>query len=273
MADADRLFGHVDCPLAWSGNRGDGGMKYVERVRACQSDWGSLLDQWADRILPRRCLVCSLGCGPEGICVDCLRDLPWNRSPCQRCGLPLPGGVGGTCGACLLRPPPFHYVVSPLLYRFPVRQLIRQFKFRRNFAAGAALTGLLGRHLLANGTDPPDCLVPVPMHGARLLFRGFNQAHDIARQLGRTSGTPLLDHDLRRPRRTRAQTGLDAIERRRNLRGAFAWHGRVLAGKHVALVDDVMTTGTTVGECTRVLRKAGAERVDIWVLARAARAT
>ena len=145
----------------------------------------------------------------------------------------------------------------------------QRFKFRRDLAAGRALAGLLYGRLLDVCPDRPDLIVPVPLHRFRLLRRGFNQAFEIAHHIARQLEAPLPAHDLRRTRPTPAQTGLDAAQRRRNLRGAFTWRGRSLAGSHVALVDDVMTTGTTVRECTRVLRKAGAERVDIWVLARA----
>lgn len=243
-------------------------MQYVERFLGCQPIGMNWVDRLADRLLPRRCLVCSLDSRPVGICDYCLKDLPWNTQPCLCCGLPLPGDHNGICGPCLRRPPAFERTVSPLLFEYPVRELIRQFKFRRNLAAGRALTRLLHRQLLA--CDRPDCLLPVPLHGFRLFRRGFNQAFDIARYIGVKLEIPVLAEGLRRIRPTRAQSGLDADERRRNLRGAFAWHGQTLAGKHVALVDDVMTTGTTVRECTRVLGKAGAGRVDIWVLARAA---
>ena len=218
-----------------------------------------------------RCLSCSLDCGREGLCDSCRQGLPWNESPCRRCGLPLQGDPDRVCGPCLLRPPVFERTISPLLYEFPVRELIQQFKFRRNLAAGRALAGLFSGHLSNMQAEFPDCLVPVPLHGFRLFRRSFNQAFDLARQIGNELDIPLLDYSLRRTRPTRTQTGLTAGERRKNLRGAFAWHGLPLQGMHVALVDDVMTTGTTVKECTRVLRKSGAERVDIWVIARAAR--
>ena len=224
-----------------------------------------------DQLLPMRCLLCSLDCGRAGLCDPCRQDLPWNDAPCRLCGIPLQGDSDGVCGPCLARPPVFERTVSPLLYEFPVRELIQQFKFRRNLAAGRALAGLFSGHLLKARVEIPDRLVPVPLHGFRLFNRGFNQAFDLARQIGRELDIPLLEYSLRRTRRTRAQAGLDAGERRKNLRGAFTWHGRPLSGMHVALVDDVMTTGTTVKECAGILRKAGVMRVDIWVIARAAK--
>jgi ComF family protein len=159
--------------------------------------------------------------------------------------------------------------VSPLIYEFPVRQLVQQFKFRRNLAAGRALSELFTGHLSNTSTEFPNGLVPVPLHGTRLFSRGFNQAFEIARHLHGKFQIPLVDYNLRRTRRTRAQAGLEADERRKNLQGAFSWHGDELSGRHIALVDDVMTTGATVKACARVLKKAGARRVDIWVLARA----
>jgi ComF family protein len=102
-----------------------------------------------------------------------------------------------------------------------------------------------------------------------MLSRGFNQAYELAGYAGRVLDLPLHASALRRRRNTRAQSGLSRKQRRQNLRGAFSWHGSRKPGRHVALIDDVMTTGTTVTECARILKKAGAKRVDVWVAARA----
>lgn len=101
------------------------------------------------------------------------------------------------------------------------------------------------------------------------MNRGFNQAYELASHVARLLEIPLCPGSLRRRRNTKAQSGLSRKQRKNNVRGAFYWHGSKKPGAHVALVDDVMTTGTTVGECTYVLKKAGVKRVDIWVAARA----
>jgi len=112
-------------------------------------------------------------------------------------------------------------------------------------------------------------LIPVPLHHLRMIKRGFNQACELGSYPSRLLGIPLLATGLRRKRNTKAQSGLSRKQRRRNVRGAFYWHGRKQPGRHVALIDDVMTTGTTVSECARVLKQAGTQRVDVWVPTRA----
>lgn len=112
-------------------------------------------------------------------------------------------------------------------------------------------------------------LVPVPLHRFRLIKRGFNQAYELARYIGATLGIEVKMESLRRNRHTSAQSGLSRKQRRKNVRGAFYWKSYQRPAPHIALVDDVMTTGTTAMECTSVLKKAGAKRVDVWVAARA----
>ena len=117
----------------------------------------------------------------------------------------------------------------------------------------------------------PDTLVPVPLHAWRQFRRGFNQSYELAARVGKTLGIRFQAHGLRRRRPTRAQSGLNRRQRHRNVRGAFEWVAWQSPRRHVALVDDVMTTGTTVAECAGVLKRAGARRVDVWLAARAMR--
>lgn len=245
-------------------------MKYVEALWACQPDWRSAVDRAIDYLLPACCVVCRLPAAPSGMCHGCREGLPWSGNACTVCGLPLPGGVPQHCGRCLRRRPPFDGVTSAFWYQFPVRELIRRYKFQRDVAAGGALAALWAERIAGTHPVRPDYVVPVPSHGWRLLRRGFNQAYDLARRVSRDTGLPLLHHDLRRSRHTRQQAGLDAASRRRNLSGAFRWHGQALQGECLALVDDVMTTGATIEACARTLKLAGAGRVEVWVLARAA---
>jgi len=156
-----------------------------------------------------------------------------------------------------------------LQYQFPVDRLVQSLKFKRQLAAGRVLSHLLCEWITDEGCDLPDMLIPVPLHRLRMFRRGFNQAFELADYAGRALDVPLLTGVLRRHRNTRAQSGLSRKQRRKNVRGAFYWHGPIKPARHVALVDDVMTTGTTVSECARVLKKAGAKRVDVWVAARA----
>jgi len=159
--------------------------------------------------------------------------------------------------------------MCPLRYEFPADRLVQAFKFKRQLAAGRILSHLMCEQVIGRGIPHPDALIPVPLHSFRMIKRGFNQAYELGNYLGRILDIPLLGSSLRRNRNTKAQSGLSRKQRRKNVRGAFYWRGRTLPGKHIALVDDVMTTGTTMAECTRVLKKAGARRVDVWLAARA----
>ncbi|MBW8369161.1 MAG: ComF family protein [Arenimonas sp.] len=216
-------------------------------------------------MLPARCLVCrEPGSRGQDLCGACRTDLPFNRVACARCALPLP--VAGLCGACLRQPPPFTASRAVLVYRFPADQLLPRFKFHGDLAAGRLLSQLMAEEL-ADAPRPP-ALVPLPLHPARLRQRGDDPALELARPLARALGLPLRDDLLRRVRATSPQSELDAASRRHNVRSAFsAPNPRALPG-HVALVDDVMTTGATLAEATRALLRAGVARVDLWVAAR-----
>lgn len=223
-----------------------------------------------DGLLPRHCVLCGLESGPHNLCPGCAADLPRIGHGCRLCALPLPVLDSSYCGACLVRPPPWHRAVAALEYQFPVDHLVSRFKYRRNLACGEVLGRELVRAVMRNCDQRPDCILPVPMHGSRHRSRLINQADLLARRLGRELRIPVHGRLLCRIRPTPAQSGLDAVSRRRNLRGAIRLHadGRKppRLGR-VALVDDVMTTGTTLSECARVLTAAGACRVVTWVAA------
>ena len=146
--------------------------------------------------------------------------------------------------------------------------LVAGLKFHDRLAGGRLLGELLARHLLVRGGPLPELILPIPLHPRRLRQRGFNQALELALPLGRRLGVPLDRHSCRRNRATQPQTELDLKQRRRNLRNAFALAGP-LPARHIALVDDVVTTGSTSNELARLLKRAGAERVEVWAAARA----
>jgi ComF family protein len=229
-----------------------------------------LIDGWhALRawLLPWRCLLCGAP-GAEGtdLCVDCAAELPRNRSCCARCALPL-AIPAAQCGQCLRRTPPWDAAWAPFRYGWPLDRLESRFKFGRDLAAGRSLVRLWQDEPLR--TTLPSLILPVPLHRARLRRRGYNQALELARPLGRALGVPVRHDLLLRTRATTAQSELDAPARRRNVRGAFALRANAQLPAHVAILDDVMTTGTTLAECARVLRRAGVRRIDAWALARA----
>lgn len=208
------------------------------------------------------------GAGTDGLdlCAACRAELPWNEQACRRCGLPL-AGVEPVCGLCRLAPPPLQRVQCALRYEFPLDRLLPRLKFHGDLAAGAVLAQLL--HWTLDPDDMPAALVPVPLHRARLRQRGYDQALELARALAGLGAPPVRADLLQRVRATAAQTRLDARARQGNLEHAFAVRGGPTLPAHVALVDDVMTTGATLHACARVLRAAGVQRVDAWCVARA----
>jgi ComF family protein len=161
-------------------------------------------------------------------------------------------------------------VFAPYLYRYPVNRLIRRLKFSGERVYGRLLGQLLAGALAGQAAGLPKAIVPMPLHASRFRQRGFNQAHDIARYVACSLGLPLVASVLQRVHATREQSGLTLAERRVNVRGAFAAVGEPPV-THVALVDDVFTTGCTAAEAASALRRAGVERVEVWAVARADR--
>jgi ComF family protein len=217
--------------------------------------------------LPATCALCAAGSGESSLCGGCRRALPW--LPPERCPVcAAPSADSAVCGACLAEPPAFRRSFAPLKYEFPADALIHAFKYAGNLPLGETLAQLL-RDAVA-GAPPPHVLVPMPLHPARLRERGFNQALELARRVGQALGLPVRARACLRLRDTPPQASLPWKERQGNIRGAFACR-EDLSGKHVAVVDDVMTTGHTLDELARALTRAGAAEVSCWVVARAVR--
>ncbi len=217
------------------------------------------------------CVLCQRPDSPSGLCRGCANDLPYCRQACAQCGLPLTG-IEETphllCGECLHRPPPFDSVKSLCLYAHPANSLIQRYKFGGQRAYGRALAEELARRL-AEETVRPEGLIPCPLHRRRLWGRGFNQAAEIAEWLGTALTIPVHYRLIERTRATRTQTGLSRTERLGNLRGAFRLTGK--PPRHVALIDDVFTTGATATALAELLRKGGCQQVEVWTLARTGR--
>jgi ComF family protein len=221
-------------------------------------------------LLPSTCLLCgAAGTAEQDLCAGCAADLPRNTPACPGCALPLAAVQTGLCEHCRSRPQPFDRAFVPFRYRPPVDFLIRGLKFTGRLSHARLLGELFAATLAERNAPLPDCIIPVPLHPLRLRERGFNQALELARATGRHFGIPLLAEGLRRVRHTTPQIQLDAQRRQTNLLGAFVI-GRPLIGSRVALVDDVITTASTVAECARVLRGGGATDIEIWAIGRAA---
>lgn len=177
------------------------------------------------------------------------------------CALPIPDGE--VCGACLSKPPAFDFTRAAYSYSFPVDVLIQAFKYQGNLA----LVPVLAAELLPKANHQLDYIIPVPLSTARLRERGFNQALEIARIISKRSGVSLLANACSRIRDSPPQAGLPWKERAKNIRGAFTCNAE-LRGKKVALLDDVMTTGATLNELAKAVRKRGAIEISAWVVAR-----
>ena len=219
-------------------------------------------------LLPHSCVICGLSLAEGHFCGACRSDLPWTGIACERCGKPLavPLPPGAYCSDCQLRPPPFEKAFAPLLYIFPVDGALKALKFRRQLFYAPAF-GKLFLPLLEEIFADVDALLPVPLHPRRHARRGFNQAAELCRPLRRKSGLPVIGN-VRRVRFTKPQSGLDALERRRNMKAAFAVRGS-LYFRHPLVVDDVITTGETCRQLAGTLLAAGAERVSVLAVARA----
>ena len=231
-----------------------------------------------DVFLPPICHICHSFI-PDAdtlhICPACCELLPPISSPlCPACGIPFLGvGDDHRCGACLIHPPHFDTARSAFLYEAAIRDLIHSFKYHQQthlryplaLLMLAVVTDIMRDHRL-------NLIIPVPLHRSRLRQRGFNQAVLLGRVLSHHLLIPMQFDTLARTRRTEPQVELSASERRQNVKGAFSVHKPdKIVGRRILLIDDVMTTGSTMDECANELKKAGATTVIAATIARTAR--
>jgi ComF family protein len=241
----------------------------------------AILQHITDLIAPPVCALC-LGDGQRldeiwgiDLCLYCEQAFSLLATPCPRCGEPH---ASAGCRRCSNQPPPFDAAFCAFRYEDPVDLLITNLKFRHELACARVLGMLFARRYLNSGYALPQCLIPMPLHASRYRERGFNQCAEIARHLAPrlrdASGRCLQRRAdlLQRVRATHAQSGLTAAERAANLAGAFLARRDIAMPQHIALLDDVMTTGHTAAAAAQALKDAGCQRVEIWACARAVRA-
>ncbi|MBT8131703.1 MAG: ComF family protein [Gammaproteobacteria bacterium] len=233
-----------------------------------QFDWFNVLHAAEHWLMPFSCVVCGCSARQRDICRDCALELPWNRDCCRRCALPL-ARPAILCGQCSTRLPPWFSARSAFVYDFPVNSLLRKLKFSRQLPNGRVLGELTAEWIASFDDEKPNIIVPVPLHWRRQIKRQFNQAEEIARPISRRLKIPLANNLCYRRRATKQQHGLTATLRRRNLRDAFLVKGNT-EQTHIALVDDVMTTGSTLRELSKAFLQSGASRIDVWTAARVA---
>jgi len=228
-------------------------------------------------VYPSFCEICGSFLekpGEKVICRKCLNQLRPNLSAhCDVCGRFFEGaGESHLCGACLRRRPPFSRHRSFTRHDGKAREVVLLFKYRGNEILGKHLAGLIAAALGGEDDlwDGVDAVIPVPLHPEKLRKRGYNQAAVLARQLAGLKGLPFLGNRLIKARNNPAQTSLDAADRQANVRGAYlVRRAESVKGRTVLLVDDVFTTGATIGECSRTLVRAGAREVRAVTFAQA----
>lgn len=237
---------------------------------SCQPDILNKVYHWLK--IKQSCLLCD---APShqliALCDDCEAELPWLGWHCSQCALPMPDQQA-LCADCTHNPPFFSKVVTPLQFTFPVDTLISRFKYQQNWPYGQLLSTLLLQYLnyyFDEGGQRPDLILAVPLAKRRQRQRGYNQAQMICDWLSKALDLDNPKQLLRRTRETISQQGLTAKQRRDNLHNAFALsEPQRVKNKHIVLVDDVLTTGTTCSIISALLLKHGAARVDVYCLAR-----
>lgn len=218
-------------------------------------------------LIPYTCVLCHHPSRrAQDLCEPCHREfsiLPYN---CPRCAREL--SIDLVCGACLKQPPPFTVTYALFAYQDNIKRMILNLKFNEALVNARILGELLAHYLLLQRIALPDIIIPVPLHPKRMRERGFNQALEIARPVAKRLSLPIVSTACRRIKHTIAQATLPAEQRRQNIKNAFMVEGDY-SNCHIALLDDVVTTGQTVTEIATTFKKAGAARVDIWCVARA----
>lgn len=221
------------------------------------------ITQWLR--LPAVCALCKhYHNHATAVCKRCRDLLVRIEHACHHCALPLPDPQAISCGKCLKQIPSFDRVFTTCSYEEPLRSLLHEFKYQSGLYLRTFLVDLMLDSCPTN--YQPECLVPVPMHPKRLRQRGFNQAVELSKGLGRQLNIPVDSNLCQKIRNTNAQADLDAKQRHSNLHKAFTVRSNVY--QHVTLVDDLVTTGSTANELARCLKAQGVQQVDVWCLAR-----
>lgn len=217
------------------------------------------------KLFPIPCLLCGLPSQEDPLCQACAAELPLLGSACHRCAMPLESAQ--ICGSCLKQPPVSDHSFSLYRYEAAIKRCITSFKFHQQLQFADFFASRMQQQI-ALRDDLPDCLIPIPLHPLRLRQRGFNQAHEIARRLAQALNVQCQTGLLNRVRYTRSQSQLSFKQRRQNMRRAFACCAESVPA-HIAIIDDVMTSGHTTAEAAKVLQLHGAETIEVWTIARA----
>src|SRR5690554_3591834 len=215
------------------------------------------------KLLPIPCFLCGDFSQHDALCKACKEELPWLGKCCQHCAIPL--SQDGICGQCLQQPPPQHLSFALFRYESPINHCIAAFKFHQQLVFTQLFANQIAKQQRQRQDQLPQLLIPIPLHPSRLKERGYNQSAQLADALSRQLSIPVNKRNLLRQRNTPPQSGLRGKQRKHNLKQAFAMH-KPLPYTHVALIDDVYTTGHTAAEASRCLQQNGIEQVEVWTI-------
>ncbi|CAM3424524.1 ComF family protein [Legionella longbeachae] len=212
------------------------------------------------------CILCKQYHNDKmAVCSHCIELMPLLGPGCHHCAYPLPDTQFLVCGHCIKNPPSFDRAFIKYTFEEPLRTLLHQFKYHNGLYLTSFLSYLIFKSL-SSQVEMPQCLIPVPMHPQRIKRRGFNQAAILARSLAKKFKLPCDLFSCQKTLNTKPQAGLDEKQRKINLRSAFVTHQ--LPYQHVAIIDDLLTTGNTANELAYTLKKSGVKQVDVWCCAR-----
>jgi len=221
--------------------------------------------------IPSVCQLCQLSLkNGEYLCEFCQRVLPWNHGACQRCAIPLTViSQSQICGVCLNQPWSFDRCIAPLKYDDEIRLMVTTLKFHQQLSNAKVLGHLFSQKIHDYYTDCfPEAMIPIPLYPSRIRKRGFNQALEICKAIRSMTKIPIIHKCCQRIKSTKPQSALKVRDRKINLQNAFAVH-KTINFTHVAIVDDVFTTGNTVEALAATLKKQGIKKIDVWCIARA----
>jgi ComF family protein len=219
-----------------------------------------LNQQW----LPQSCFLCG-DTSTQPICAPCLADLSAPVPRCSCCAKPM--SEVAICEECQSQPPPYTHIQTIFSYNHPVGQLIIAAKYRQDLVVLKFLGELMGQRLI---TQPrPQVLIPVPLHLSRLRQRGYNQSLELAKVISKHTGIPIANQACKRIKNTLPQTTLSGKQRQNNVKDAFKLIKIAPDWQHIALIDDVVTTSSTITQLAQIFKQAGVFRIDAWCCARA----
>lgn len=226
----------------------------------------SFFRQLYSNILPIPCRLCGTHGQQHALCAACIEDLPTLGPACPRCAMPI--STSQLCGQCLNSPPEQDLSFSLFPYQDPIKRLIADLKYHDKFYISQLFSHLMSKQLV--NRQHPKCLIPIPLHPKRLRQRGYNQSLELAKALSKQLNIPVSNAYLSRVRNTVPQASLPFKQRKHNIQHAFSLHDSNIPS-HIALIDDVLTTGHTVNAAAKLLRQAGVERIEVWTIARTIR--